>query len=480
MQVDLSILGSVSLPTGSAIPNLDPRITAAVSGSHISTPQNSLFLPDILSLSGNNLLANVGYQQGFTSGGNLDVFFNNSRLDQFNPLSIYNPALTSSAGITFTQPLLRGFGFKTNRRYIRIAANNRRVSDAVFVQQLIASTYGIVCLYWDLQSLKGDERVRSDAVASAKRFLEDSRNRLQTGTFAQVDVTQAEAELSRRERDLSVAHSLVRQQEATVIDYLTRGQVDGNLASAAIEPTDVLPQPAPARELSVDQLYAEALKKRPEVAQADLQLTNATLSLRDSQNEIKPQLDVVATAENSAVAGSTGQNGPVSPLLTGGYGDALTQLVHNNFPSYSAGIQLSLPLRNREARSDVLRDAISVRQQQIRVRQLQKQIRLEVNNAVIALEEARETCTATKSERIFQEQALDTEQQKLEVGASNSYAVVRDQRDLAAARSAEISALANYQKAEAALERVTGAILDNHQIVFDRNFENSNQSGGRP
>jgi outer membrane protein TolC len=268
----------------------------------------------------------------------------------------------------------------------------------------------------------------------------------------------------------------VRQQEAVVRDYLTRGHVDGALENAPIVATDPLPEPTPAENLSVDQLYQVALKGRPDAAQVKIQLENAELSLRGSRNGVRPQLDLVATAQNSGLAGSIEQPGLiVDPLLTGGYGSALTQLVHNNFPTYSVGVQLALPLRNQAARSDVIRDELTVRLQQIRIRQLEKQIRLEVTNAAIAVDQARETYEATKSERIFQEQTVADEQQKLDVGASTSYIVIQFQRDLAAARSAEVSALANYQKARTSLQRATGTILEDYQIVLDDAFRGAAQ-----
>ena len=471
VQVDLSILGSVPLPTGPGIPNLDPQIVGNASFGHESDIQNSIFLPGVRSLNSSAISANIGYLQGFTSGGTLDVFFNNSRLNQNNPLLLYNPTVASNVGVTFTQPLLRGFGVGSNRRYIKIAANNRKVSDTVFLQQLIATVSGVVRLYWDLQSLNGDVRVREQAVASADQFLKDSRNQKEAGTFAEIDVTRAQSELSRRQRDLVVARSLVRQQEAVVRDYITRGKVEGALTNAPIVATDPLAEPSSTETSSIDQLYAVALRARPEEAQVKIQLENAQLSLRGSQNGMRPQFDVVATAENSGLAGSIEQPGiGGDALLTGGYGSALTQLAHNNFPTYSVGVQLALPLRNEAARSDAIRDELTVRQQQIRIRQLEKQIRLEVTNASIAVDQARETYEATKSERVFAEQTVADEQQKLEVGASTSYFVIEYQRDLAAARSAEISALANYQKAKTALQRATGTILEDYQIVLDDAF----------
>ncbi len=246
VQVDLSIFASVPLATGPTVPNLEPQIAGNASWSHESDIQNSIFLPNVRSLNSDTTIANVGYEQGFTSGGTFSLFFNNSRFDQKNPLSLYNPTVTSNIGVTFTQPLLRGFGFETNRRYIKIAANNRRVSDTVFLQQLIATVSGVVRLYWDLQSLNGDVHVREQAVASSEQFLRDSRNQMEAGTFAEVDVTRAQSELSRRQRDLAVGRSLVRQQEAVVKDYVTRGRVDGALANTPIVATDPLPEPSPA------------------------------------------------------------------------------------------------------------------------------------------------------------------------------------------------------------------------------------------
>ena len=251
-------------------------------------------------------------------------------------------------------------------------------------------------------------------------------------------------------------------------DYLTRSRPDGALENAAIVATDPLPQPTPSDNLSVDQLYAEAIRNRPDAAQVKIQLENAEFSLKGSQNGVRPELDVVGTAENSGLAGTPETGLTADPLLSG-YGSALTELAHNNFPTYSVGLQLALPLRNRAARSNVLRDQLAVRQQQIRIRQLEKQIRLEVTDASLAVDEARETYEATKSERASQEQTLAAEQQKLEVGASTSF-VIQYQRDLAAAKSAEISALASYQKAKAALQRATGTILDDYKIVLDDAF----------
>jgi outer membrane protein TolC len=466
VQIDLSILGSVPLPTGTAVPNLDPQLVGIVGWNHTSDLQNSIFVPALRSVNAEATTANIAYQQGFTTGASLELYFNNSRLDTSSPLLLYNPSTTSNVGINFVQPLLRGFGLAVNRRYIRIANNNRKVSDTVFQQQVIATVSGVVRLYWDLVSLREDVRVRQEAVTSAEQFLSDTRNQVEAGTAATVDVTHAQAELSRRKRDFAVAESLVEQQATVLKDYVTRGSLAEDLAAAPVVTTDTMTPPDATQGPGLGKLVEQALRLRPEIAQVHLQLENSELSLTGSKSALRPALDLVATAQNNGLAGNSLRSSGIAgdPLLLGGYGDALGQVVGNNFPNYGVGVQLTVPIRNRAARSDVLRDELTVRQQEIRIRQLEKQIRLDVTNAHIAVEQARASYEATRSERIAQEETLAAEREKLDVGASTNFFVIQFQRDVAAAKSSEISALASYEKARAALERATGSILSDHHI----------------
>jgi outer membrane protein TolC len=150
----------------------------------------------------------------------------------------------------------------------------------------------------------------------------------------------------------------------------------------------------------------------------------------------------------------------------GNYGDALGQIFHHSFPDYGVGVALNIPLANRAARADVARDQLQVRQQQIRLRQLEKQVWLEVQNALIAVQQARETFKSAQQERILQEQTVESEAERLEVGATTNYQVIEYQRDLTQARSAEISAATDYFKARIALERAAGTILTENGVIL--------------
>jgi outer membrane protein len=474
-ETDLSIIGSIPLSTGPALPNLDPTITGTAGWDHASAPQNNTFLSNLRSLNSDTTTGILAFEKGFLTGGTLNASWVNSHQEINNPLFTYNPATYSSLNLTFTQPLLRGFGWAVNDRYIRIGKNNRNVSDRVFEQQLITTVASVARLYWDLVSLERDVRVRSDALVSAQRLLADNKASVEEGTLAPIDVTRADAEVARRERDLTVSQTLARQQELVVKDVLTRTVLKAELANVPIVPTETTDVPDNENFGTIDELAQRAFKARPDLEQARLQLENSRISLKGSRNAVLPSLDLRAGLQENALIGDTNRFTTSSlgaialqpdPFFLGNYGDALGQLFHHNFPDYGVGLSFNVPLANRAARADVARDQLQVRQQQIRLRQLEKQVWLEVQNALIAVQQARETFKSSQRERILQEQTVESEAEKLGVGATTSYQVIQYQRDLAQARSAEISASGDYFKARIALERATGTILSDNGIVF--------------
>ncbi|HEX4164022.1 MAG TPA: TolC family protein [Bryobacteraceae bacterium] len=480
-ETDLSILGSIPLATGPGVPQFDPTLTGTFGWNHTSDPQNSTFLPGLRSLNTNATEADVALQKGFVTGATASVGWDNLHQNTNSPLVTYNPSITSDMYVNLSQPLLRGFGPAVNNRYVRITRNNRQVSDLVFEQQVISTVAAVVRLYWDLVSLNRDVAVRSDALASAERLLRDNQASAEEGTRASIDVTRAQAEVARRRRDLAVSKTLVRQQSEVLKDYLTRSVNDNRLTDLPLVPTDSVQVPPQKTLPPVGELLEQAFRNRPELAQLRLQLANSQLSLKGSKSALLPELDLVASASNNALIGDPnplandptltgGTTNPSSivrdPLFLGGYGDALAQLAHRNFPDYGVGVQLSIPLANRAARADVARDLLQLRQQEIRLRQLEKRVKLEITNASIAVEEGRASYEAAVHERILQQQTVHAEVEKLEVGASTSYLVIQYQGDLAQAQSAEISAQSDYIKAETALQRALGTLLDTNHVIL--------------
>ena len=472
-QNNLSVTDPTAMANGPVLPQFDPIVSALVNTEHVTTPQYSTVLTGSNWLAQNDWNANTGLNMGFSSGTQLSVNFNNSRYSTDATRYTYNPFVTSSIGFTITQPLLQGFGASLNRRFIRIARNNRKVGDLVFHQQVIDTVAGITRLYADLVSLNEDVKVKQESLRLAERLYEDNRNQVAQGTQAPIEVTRANAALAASRQALITAQGLVRQQELIVLTALTRGGLaNPDLLAAHIMPTDSLEVPESKTDQPLEGLVRTAIQKRPDLASAGIQVENTEISLKGSLNALKPQLDLVGTVQNSGLAGDQNSLAAASSpgLAIGGYGSALGQVFRRNFPTYAIGVQLAVPLRNRVAQADAVRDELQVRQAQVRRQQLEDQVRLEVADAEENLRQARAAYEAAVEASRLQEQSVTVEQQTFNVGLSTNLQLIQYQTYLAQARSTEVASRAAYVKARIALERALGTILEDHQVTIDQAY----------
>jgi outer membrane protein len=467
---NLSLLQAVPLSTGPAIPQFDPALTGQVNWTHSSTPDIDPAAYGTNALTGNTTTANAAYTQGFGPGTELNVAFDNARNSINSLQSAFSPYTTSSLGFTVTQPLLRGFGLAVNRRYIRISRNEQKIASLLVQQQLIATVYGVVRLYTDLVALYEDVKVKEETLASAEKLYSDTKAEVDEGTQAPIELTRANAQVYSIRQDLINSRGLLEEQEAIVKNVITRRtDNEPDVLNARIIPTDSIDVPAGDETRSLQDLDTVAFANRPDLAQAGVQVENTQISLQGSRNGLRPEIDLVGVAQNSALAAQLNPLLPAieSPVL-GGYGSALEQLATRKYPTYGVGLNITLPLRNRVAQADVTRDEILLRQSQVVQQQLRKQAQLEVEDALIAMRRARASYDAAVQTQALQQQSLDTEQAKFEVGASTSFFIIQYESYLAQAKSTVVVAKSAYLKARAALERATGTILeDNHVSLGD-------------
>src|SRR6202166_2431721 len=273
-QNDLSVTGALPQSSGPAIPQYDPAISGLVNWAHQSTPEYNPLLTGASNwLVSNVVTGNVGFTQGFSPGTQLSMTFDNTRLLTNAARYTYNPILNSSLGFTITQPLLRGFGIALNRRFINIANNNGRIADLVFQQQAIDTVAGIARLYTDLVSLNEDVKVKREALRLAQRLYDDNKDKVDQGTLAPIEVTRAQAQVAVNQQALISAEGLVEQQELIVKTAITRGGL-GNPAirAAHIIPTDAITVPPAESARPVEDLIVEAVRNRPDLAQAGVQV----------------------------------------------------------------------------------------------------------------------------------------------------------------------------------------------------------------
>jgi outer membrane protein len=467
---NLSLLQTVPLSTGPSIPQFDPALTGQLNWTHQTTPDTNPLTSGTNALTSNTTNANAAYSQGFGPGTELNVAFNNARNTINSLQSAFSPYTTSNLGFTVTQPLLRGFGLAVNRRFIRISKNEQKIANLLVQQQLIATVYGVVRLYTDLVALYEDVKVKEETLASAQKLYSDTKAEVDEGTQAPIELTRANAQVYSIRQDLIDSRGLLEEQEAIVKNVITRRtDNDPDVLNARIIPTDSIEVPAGDETRSLQDLVTLAFANRPDLTQAGVQVQNTQINLQGSRNGLRPEIDLMGVAQNSALAA---QPNPLVPAIdtpvVGGYGNALEQLATRKYPTYGVGLNITLPLRNRIAQADVTRDEILLRQSQVLEQQLRKQAQLEVEDALIAMRRARASYEAAVQTQALQQESLDTEQAKFEVGASTSFFIIQYESFLAQAKSTVVVAKSAYLKARAALERATGTILeDNHVSLGD-------------
>ena len=466
-QTNLSIQGTIPQSNGTPVPIFDPSIVGQLNWMHQNTQELDLLSYGVPSLVANGFNANAGLVQAFSSGAQVNLAFNNTH-QSLNATDVnYNPYTGSSLGLTVTQPLMRGFGPALNTRFIRIASNDRKINTLLFHQQLIATVYGVIRLYTDFVALYEDVKVKQETLAAAEKLFSDTKAQVDEGTLAPVEMTRANAQVFATRQDLINAQGLLEEQQAILKNLLTRtGNADPEVQAATIIPTDSLDVPEKEEIRPIQDLFSEAIASRPDLGQASLQIENSQIGLKGAQDATRPEVDLVGIVQSNGLAGPLSAPAASTPFI-GGYGTVLDQLFSAKYPTYEIGVQVTVPIRNRIAEADLARDELQLKQSEVRLRQLQNEARLEVEDAVIAIRRARASYAAAVQARRYQQESLEAEQMRYEVGASTAFFVIQYESLLAQAKSTEVAAKSAYVKARAALERATGKILEQHQISLD-------------
>lgn len=459
----------------------DPFLSGTLNFGHTTIPQSNTVISGTNALVTTNKTANFGLIQAFATGGSVALTYNNITQEQNSFRSTVNPFTTSSLDLTVTQPLLQGFGLALNNRNIHVAKNNVKAADYVFRQQLINSVANVVQLYWTLVAAISTVDVNQQAVAVAQKLYDDNKKQVEIGTLAPIEVVRAEAQLATAQEALVAAQSAVLQLEAVLKSALSRnGLASPPILEARVVPTDPIRIPETEAIEPVQDLVSRALDNRPDIVQSRIQLDNAGIILNGTRNALLPTLNLVGDMRSSAlvglqntVEGVNASNGlfsipPIAdPFFVGGYGSVLAQLFGRNFPTYSVGLNLVIPLRNRAAQANMATASVNLRQNQLLLQRQINQIRVDVQNSITAVNQARAQYQAAVKGRVLQEQTLDADQQKLALGATTVYQVIQDQRDLTTAAAAEVTAQATYAAARVQLDVATGSTLANNNVEFD-------------
>jgi len=456
-------------------PNLDPSISAQVQLGHYSAPQTNTVATGVTSLVTDQTLLFFSYSQAFVTGTAIQTYFTSTRNNINSPDVLLNPATTGTIDFNVNQPLLQGFGRAVNNRNIRVAKNNLRVMDLTVKLQVITTISAVLNLYWDLVSFNEDLRIKKQGLALAQQLYEDNQEQVKLGTLPPIEVTRAAAEVSARKEDLLISETNLAQQETVLKNALSRNGVESVwLDQVHIIPLDSFEVPKTDELKPTAELINEALESRPEIAQTKINLESSKINVQGTKNNLLPTLSAFADVNNQGLTGPVNPTynnccGPVDPYFIGGYGNMLAQEFRRNFPNYSAGFSLTIPLRNRQAQADYAMDQLTIRQKQLQLQRSVNQIRVDVRNAVIGLQQARARYETAVATRQLAEQSLKAEQDKFKYGATGTdvTTVIQAQKDLVSDQTLEAQAMANYTHAKINFDQSVGRTLAVNHVSME-------------
>jgi outer membrane protein len=484
-------LVSSTLGIGAPITSFDPTLTGNLQWDHNNSIATSLFT-GVPVLAQNAQSYNFGYNQELHSGTSLSVGFDNSRLSTNGPFINYSPLINSLFQFRVTQPLLQGFGFLPNTRFIRIAKNNREISDVAFRLQTVTTIDQVENMYWDLVYAYENVRVRKESLAFAQKTLSDNEKQVQIGSLPSIEVIRAQTAVTADQQDLIAAEDNLQLQQLLMKNALSRNLHDSTLAEAEVIPVSTMKVPEQEPVLPTEDLVNDALNHRPELVESRIDLQNREVNRKAVRNAELPTLNAFAYYGGSGLGGAQNPANlcvhqppqlralgfcsgpdpnsgnqtliPISP--TASYSSALNDLVTSTAPDKGLGFTLNVPIRNRQAQANQIRAELEYRQSQMRLQQIENQIRIEVRNAQFAVAQNRAAVDSAHAAVELGRRSLDAEQKKLTLGASTTALVLQSRSALATAESFLVSAMASYEKSRLELDRATGLLLDHAGIIM--------------
>ena len=478
--------GGLTLTTNGAGPTpevLDPVLTGTVQYEQATSPQATTFITGTNTLQLNTATYDFAYNQGFLTGTALSVGFNSTHQTSTSLRNTFNPTLNSSIKIQATQHLLQGFGPAINGRFIVQAKNDRRITDSSFRQQILFTVNQIENIYWGLVSAYEDEQSKERAIAQSRQLAADNRKQLQIGTLAPLDVINADSQVATDQMNLISSQSNLNYQQLLMKQAIARNLDEADLRTAPVIPTDrVSLVPTPEESQTVEELVQQAYANRPEVEQGVLTLKNDELTLRAVKNNLLPTVDAYAFYGASALGGQVvptifcgpGQNPNTNfcvlpgTVTSTGFGDVFGNLFNNSGPDKGVGVNINIPIRNRFAQSQQARAMLEYRQAQLRLQQIYITIRNQVENSIFALTNDRALVESSQAAREYGAQQLEAEQKKYRFGASTTYNVLLQERNLAAQESNVITATAAYARDRAALSQTLANTLTKYGISLEQ------------
>lgn len=459
-----------TLGSGTNVNSYDPTITGDFGVQHSTQPLANLSTYGVPTLRFNTISGDLGYAQAFPTGTTVQFTYIGNRQTTNSIFTFLNPQLNSQYVFQVRQPLLAGFGFGPNLRFLRIARNNKKISDQAFELQVVSTVTQIANLYWDLVAAYEDEQVKTNSLRFANETLESGRKQLALQAIPAIDVTKDEGEVARAEQDLTIAKSALQFQELLIKNALTKNLDDPILEAMPVRPTDLSSVAADgALEASAptENIINDALNRRVDLQISITNLKNRNISRDAVNNALLPSVNLEGNYGGQGLAGPSNTAAGVPSTAPLGYGGSFQNAFNNSAPNYFVGLNVTVPLRNRQAKSDQYRSELETRQAELLLQQQRKQIRIEVRNAQYALQQSQARVAAAAKARDLAAKTFDITGKEQQLGAGSALETLASRQLLATAESALVSARTAYQKSRVELQRAVGTTLTENDVSIE-------------
>jgi outer membrane protein TolC len=422
--------------------------------------------------SGTYITTSQNYETRITQrlpiGGSFSVIMSNYMTDTNQMFQLFNPYYNTQLRFSFVQPLLRNYGPRVAKREIIIARQNYAISEAQLKSQVMETIYQVEEAYWQLVLSRENLSVKQQSLQLARDQLAKTKKEIEVGQQAAIEILNVQAAVSQREAEIVQAEAAVRTAE-------DRLKVMLNLASGTeLESIHLIPSEKPDfKPVKVDLKKAlqSALSNRPDLLVNNLTIQNKQFNYDLARNQLLPQLDLAVSYWSPGIAGdrllyldNNPWTGVVVGKIPGSLWDSFRDASKFLYSNWSVSFTLSIPLSNIIGRANLALAKTELAEAQAKQKAREQQVMLEVSEAVKNLETLAKSVEAFRVAREYAEKRLEAETKKLAVGLTTNFFVLDAQEKLAAARSAELKAMVDYNLALARLEKAIGTSLQSRKI----------------
>ena len=455
----------------SALSPFDPTFQSSFTTTRGQTPSsNNLGGGDVVSDLSQN--ARASFAKTFDTGTDLAATFNSGRLSSSSNRATFNPSLRETLSLNLTQPLLRGRGRSIQRIPYLVAQIQLDRSEEQARQQIIGLLAQAENQYWLAVQQRESLVVQRNNLDLAQTSLTRSRRELELGAISPLDIYQPEQQAANAQvfvtnatYALQQAEDAVRRQIGADLDPDFR-EMPLNLTESSVPPEETL-------TLNEEELVALAFQMRPELTAQRRQLDIRDLNIKQATNQMRPDLSLIANYSIQGLGGNSlirdGDNGPVIGVIPGGLSDALGQIGRFDYPTYSVGLSLNLPLRNRQAAANLANQTIAKKQDLYDLRSAEQDVRLNVVQAIAQVEQAKAGVMQAVEARRFSLLRLDAEQQRYDLGVSTIFFLLQAQDALIQSQNQVVNQSINYRRAVTGLHQATGDLLNQRNVQIQYN-----------